>query len=205
MAQSVWDDDIIRKLQRFLRSGLTAEQIAARLGRGITKNAVIGKLHRLRKAEKHPQKVKQQKPRKEKRRDVKRHPAIVDDIRPPEGSPKRVHRKEVLDPGREVRRADRHVRGDDGKPGGNPEPASDAGLDAPNAGPERRSEDRGNVVLVGKPEENYPPTTLWGLRTKQCRFPRGDHPDYNFCTERQVDGSPYCLRHSVVCGVVKEH
>ena len=42
-----WTDDKIDKLQRLWGKGLTASQIAKKIGSGITRNAVIGKAHRL--------------------------------------------------------------------------------------------------------------------------------------------------------------
>lgn len=42
-----WTDDKINKLQKLWGKGLTASQIAEKLGDGITRNAVIGKAHRL--------------------------------------------------------------------------------------------------------------------------------------------------------------
>ena len=42
-----WTDDKIDKLQRLWGKGLTASQIAKEIGGGITRNAVIGKAHRL--------------------------------------------------------------------------------------------------------------------------------------------------------------
>lgn len=48
-----WTPDRIKRLEELWRAGLTASQIATRLG-GITRNAVIGKLHRLNLADKAP-------------------------------------------------------------------------------------------------------------------------------------------------------
>lgn len=41
-----WDDDRIEQLKKLWSDGLSASQIAAELG-GVTRNAVIGKVHRL--------------------------------------------------------------------------------------------------------------------------------------------------------------
>lgn len=47
MSQSaVWSDDRVTTLTTLWRDGLSASQIARRLG-GVTRNAVIGKVHRL--------------------------------------------------------------------------------------------------------------------------------------------------------------
>jgi GcrA cell cycle regulator len=43
----MWPDVRVEALKRAWREGLSASQIAARLGGGLTRSAVIGKLHRL--------------------------------------------------------------------------------------------------------------------------------------------------------------
>lgn len=42
-----WTDDRVQTLARLWGEGLSASQIAAALGGGVTRNAVIGKVHRL--------------------------------------------------------------------------------------------------------------------------------------------------------------
>ncbi len=42
-----WTDERIELLRRLWADGLSASQIAAQLGGGVTRNAVIGKVHRL--------------------------------------------------------------------------------------------------------------------------------------------------------------
>ena len=42
-----WTDDRVDHLRELWSKGLSASQIAARLGDGVTRNAVIGKAHRL--------------------------------------------------------------------------------------------------------------------------------------------------------------
>ncbi len=42
-----WTEDRIAKLKKFWTKGLSASQIAGELGEGVTRNAVIGKAHRL--------------------------------------------------------------------------------------------------------------------------------------------------------------
>lgn len=48
---TAWTDERIKELQRLDEEGLSAAQIAEKLG-GVTRNAIIGKLHRLRAEEK---------------------------------------------------------------------------------------------------------------------------------------------------------
>jgi GcrA cell cycle regulator len=42
-----WTDERVESLKKLWMDGLSASQIAAELGQGITRNAVIGKVHRL--------------------------------------------------------------------------------------------------------------------------------------------------------------
>ncbi len=42
-----WTDDRIDKLEKLWAKGLSASQIAGQIGDGVTRNAVIGKAHRL--------------------------------------------------------------------------------------------------------------------------------------------------------------
>ena len=42
-----WTDERVELLKKLWTEGLSASQIAGRLGNGVTRNAVIGKVHRL--------------------------------------------------------------------------------------------------------------------------------------------------------------
>ena len=42
-----WTEDRVESLKKLWADGLSASQIAAKLGMGVTRNAVIGKVHRL--------------------------------------------------------------------------------------------------------------------------------------------------------------
>lgn len=46
-AKLAWTDERVDLLKKLWGEGLSASQIAARLGPGVTRNAVIGKVHRL--------------------------------------------------------------------------------------------------------------------------------------------------------------
>ncbi len=46
-AKLFWTDERVEQLKKLWTEGLSASQIAARLGAGVTRNAVIGKVHRL--------------------------------------------------------------------------------------------------------------------------------------------------------------
>jgi GcrA cell cycle regulator len=57
-----WTDERVEFLRKLWSDGLSASQISAELGPGITRNAVIGKIHRLGLAER-AKKVSAQRPR----------------------------------------------------------------------------------------------------------------------------------------------
>ena len=42
-----WTDERVETLKKLWMEGLSASQIAGELGQGVTRNAVIGKVHRL--------------------------------------------------------------------------------------------------------------------------------------------------------------
>src|SRR5512136_1031948 len=42
-----WSDERVELLRKLWSDGLSAAQVAAELGAGVTRNAVIGKIHRL--------------------------------------------------------------------------------------------------------------------------------------------------------------
>ena len=46
--KSIWTDELVEQLLRLWEQGLSAKEIALKLGHGLTRNAVIGKIHRLR-------------------------------------------------------------------------------------------------------------------------------------------------------------
>jgi GcrA cell cycle regulator len=44
---NAWTEERVERLKKLWSDGLSASQIAAELGGGVTRNAVIGKVHRL--------------------------------------------------------------------------------------------------------------------------------------------------------------
>ena len=47
IGNSIWTDDVVAELKKLWGDGYTCSQIAAEMGRGLTRNAVIGKVTRL--------------------------------------------------------------------------------------------------------------------------------------------------------------
>jgi hypothetical protein len=40
--------------------------------------------------------------------------------------------------------------------------------------------------------------TLLQLRPTSCRWPNGSSPNITFCGDHQVEGSSYCLKHTLI-------
>ena len=204
-----WTDERIEQLRVMWEKGLTASQIAEELG-GVSRNAVIGKAHRLGlKARPSPVKA-------------------VDSARAPKAAP--AARPAAPAPVAVPPRAAVPVRAAPAVPAPRPAaaPASPAvaapSADAPLVIP--RS-DSPRIVSIGPggfirqgPGEQQPPippapprrlvpakpsagiagkTTLLDLNDRICRWPMGHpgEPDFHFCGHPVNPGFPYCVAH---CG-----
>jgi GcrA cell cycle regulator len=195
-----WTDERIAMLTKMWESGATASQIADELG-GVSRNAVIGKAHRLGlKSRPSPVKPNEEKAPPKKAAD----PAPAAKIKP----------KTPLKPAVAAPRS------------AQPAPAKPAG-DAPSQPLPDPRPDMPKIVSVGPggflrqgpgdqqaPIPPAPPrrlvpakpspemadkTSLLELNDRVCRWPMG-HPgeaDFHFCGEKVNPGFPYCVEH---CG-----
>jgi GcrA cell cycle regulator len=187
-----WTDERIDRLKTMWENGLTASQIAEDLG-GVSRNAVIGKAHRLG-LKSRPSPVKANDPdakpaAKPKvklvekpaaprpapaapvERSVSAAPAAPMQPRPQSDLPKIVS----IGPGGFLRQG----------PGDQQAPIPPA--------PPRR-------LVPAKPSpEIADKTSLLDLSEKVCRWPMGHpgEPDFHFCGEAVNPGFPYCVEH---CG-----
>ncbi|MFM7349258.1 MAG: GcrA family cell cycle regulator [Erythrobacter sp.] len=209
-----WTDERIATLRKMWEGGATASEIATELG-GVSRNAVIGKAHRLGlKARPSPVKANE---KKKPAAPVARKPAAAP-VRaavpePAEDAPERAEAPE-----RAPVRAAAPVTP-------RAEPAADGGSSAPAA--PTAQENLPKIVSVGPggflrqgpgdqqaPIPPAPPrrlvpakpspeiagkTTLLDLSDKVCRWPMGHpgEPDFHFCGEPVNPGFPYCVEH---CG-----
>ena len=185
-----WTDERIERLKKMWHDGATASQIADELG-GVSRNAVIGKAHRLG-LEQRPSPVK---PGEEKERKPAPAPA------PAAAKP----------------RADAPAaRG--GVPAQRPAPAQ-AGS-RPGTEMQYRSIGPGGFVRQGPGDQQAPippapprrlvpakpspevadKTSLLELNDRICKWPIGHpgEPDFHFCGQSANPGFPYCVEH---CGV----
>lgn len=193
-----WTDERIEKLTKMWEGGATASQIADELG-GVSRNAVIGKAHRLGlKARPSPVKANEKPAR----------PAPAKKARPAAETPAPEPRSEPPVVKAAVAPAPRAA-----EPPAPPaaKPASDQ--------PRIVSVGPGGFLRQGPGDQQQPippapprrlvpakpspeiadKTSLLDLNDRICRWPVGHpgEPDFHFCGEKVNPGFPYCVEH---CG-----
>jgi GcrA cell cycle regulator len=190
-----WTEERIERLKKMWHDGATASQIADELG-GVSRNAVIGKAHRLG-LEQRPSPVK---PGEEK--EVKKSAAAA----PPKAAAPKVEALAKAAP-----------------PAAAPSASAQPVQAAPQrSAPEMqyRSIGPGGFIRQGPGEQQAPippapprrlvpakpspevadKTSLLDLNDRICKWPMGHpgEPDFYFCGEPANPGFPYCVQH---CGV----
>jgi GcrA cell cycle regulator len=194
-----WTDERIERLKKMWHEGATASQIADELG-GVSRNAVIGKAHRLG-LEQRPSPVK---PGDEK--EVKKSapvapppkaaapkaetaaPAKAPSATPAPSDPHPAHRPS----GARISAHDLQYRSI-GPGGFVRQGPGDQQAPIPPAPPRR--------LVPAKPSpEVADKTSLLELNDRICKWPIGHpgEPDFYFCGEPANPGFPYCVEH---CGV----
>ena len=205
-----WTDERIETLRTLWENGLTASQIAETLG-GVSRNAVIGKAHRLGlKSRPSPVKANEDAPAPAPRaatprpaappppRDVPRmaepaEPRPAAPSRPPEpvaAAPREAAPTPAAAPAASVSNEPRMVS--IGPGGFIRQGPGDQQAPIPPAPPRRRVPAKPSPEIADK-------TSLLDLNDRICRWPMG-HPgeaDFHFCGEAVNPGYPYCVEH---CG-----
>lgn len=207
-----WTDERIDKLTRMWESGATASQIADELG-GVSRNAVIGKAHRLG-LKARPSPVKPNEKPEPVRVEAAPRPAP----RPPVAPEPRSQPPRVAAPAPAPQPAPPAPRPAPVAREAEPAPAADA---APAPAPQPRivSVGPGGFLRQGPGDQQAPippapprrlvparpspeiadKTSLLDLNDRICRWPMGHpgEPDFHFCGEKVNPGFPYCVEH---CG-----
>jgi GcrA cell cycle regulator len=188
-----WTEERIERLKKMWHDGATASQIADELG-GVSRNAVIGKAHRLgleqrpspvrpgeekeaRKAAPTAAAAKPAAPKAEAPHPAASEPAVAAPAQshpPRRSSPEMQYRS--IGPGGFIRQG----------PGDQQPPIPPA--------PPRR-------LVPAKPSpEVADKTSLLELNDRICKWPMGHpgEPDFHFCGNPANPGFPYCVQH---CGV----
>ena len=197
-----WNDERIATLTKMWESGATASQIADELG-GVSRNAVIGKAHRLG-LKSRPSPVKPNEPSEKgqaKKAEAAPRPAmrVKAKLPPPQ--------REAPAPSAAPSGAASDVPS---QPGPNPSPnmpkivsvgpggflrqgPGDQQAPIPPAPPRRLVPARPSPEIADK-------TSLLDLNDRVCRWPMGHpgEPDFHFCGQAANPGFPYCVQH---CGV----
>jgi GcrA cell cycle regulator len=196
-----WTDERIERLKTMWTQGSTASQIAEELG-GVSRNAVIGKAHRLG-LESRPSPVK---PGEEKEKKAKPAPAPK--------APKPSPAPKPAPAAAELRETIAEAR-----PSAAPiSPAQSKQVDATTI--QYRSVGPGGFIRQGPGDTQAPippapprrlvpakpsaevadKTSLLDLNDRVCRWPMGHpgEPDFHFCGQQANPGYPYCVEH---CGV----
>ncbi len=210
-----WTDERIATLKKMWEGGATASQIAEELG-GVSRNAVIGKAHRLGlKSRPSPVKASEKKaaapaPAAAKKPAAPRNPA---ETKP--AAPARTAAEEPMRPAAAPASAatTQDSAPDEDEAAVQPAPAPPADLPKivsvgpggflrqgpgdqqapiPPAPPRRLVPAKPSPEIAGK-------TSLLDLSDKVCRWPMGHpgEPDFHFCGEPVNPGFPYCVEH---CG-----
>jgi len=193
-----WTDERIDQLKTMWEKGMTASQIAEELG-GVSRNAVIGKAHRLG-LQSRPSPVKAtETPRKKVVAPVKKIVAAPvrqePEARPVAPSPAPVVARPAPVDGEEsaVVAAPPQPRIVSVGPGGFlRQGPGDQQAPIPPAPPRRLVPAKPSAEISGK-------TSLLDLTEKICKWPMGHpgEPDFHFCGDKVNPGFPYCVEH---CG-----
>jgi len=201
-----WTEERIGRLKAMWTEGATASQIADELG-GVSRNAVIGKAHRLG-LEARPSPVK---PGEEKDAPKKAAKAPA---------PKSAKPARAEEPAAAANAAD--VAPGDAPEGAGPDlpPVAPQRPQAPDSTLQYRSVGPGGFIRQGPGDTQAPippapprrlvpakpsaevadKTSLLDLNDRICRWPIGHpgEPDFHFCGQAANPGFPYCVQH---CGV----
>jgi GcrA cell cycle regulator len=211
-----WTDERIATLKKMWEGGSTASEIAAELG-GVSRNAVIGKAHRLGlKARPSPVKANDKKkpaaPAKKPAAAAPAPRAAEPRAEPAERSSAPAEPAERPAPRAAAQPPRAEAAGDSAIPS-QPIPGPSADLPKivsvgpggflrqgpgdqqapiPPAPPRRLVPAKPSAEIAGK-------TTLLDLSDKVCRWPMGHpgEPDFHFCGQPVNPGFPYCVEH---CG-----
>ncbi|MCV2893519.1 GcrA family cell cycle regulator [Lentibacter sp. XHP0401] len=181
-----WTDDRVEVLKKMWGEGQSASQIAKELG-GVTRNAVIGKVHRLglsnrtttgaAKTDAKPSTAAPKKPSKPKAAPAAKKPKVAETAPVEASSEPEVEPKPI--PKSAARRAI--------IPAGQPLPPQ----------PSNNEISAEALAKVSEVEKKAKRLTLMELTERTCKWPVGDPAtdDFWFCGLPTQSGKPYCEAH----------
>ena len=192
-----WTDERIEQLTKMWEGGSTASQIAEKLG-GVSRNAVIGKAHRLGlKARPSPVKPNEKpEPAPRAAKPVPEAPRAAPSAAPRAAAPAPVPSQAAtpsipLNPGQAPTKPQQRIVSV-GPGGFLRQGPGDQQAPIPPAPPRRLVPAKPSAEMAAK-------ISLLELNDRICRWPMG-HPgeaDFHFCGEKVNPGFPYCVAH---CG-----
>lgn len=212
-----WTDERIEKLKSLWGQGLTASQIADDLG-GVSRNAVIGKAHRLG-LESRPSPVRAGESVDAAAKSAPSAPAAATPViaeRDDPAAPPAPPPPPVAEPMRAPAPAPRPAPVAAASVAGAPAPAAPAVPDGPvyrSIGPggfQRQQPGEQQAPIPPAPPRRLVPakpsaeiagkTSLLELNDRICKWPLGHpgEPDFHFCGTAVNPGFPYCVAH---CGL----
>ena len=187
-----WTDERIERLKKMWHDGATASQIADELG-GVSRNAVIGKAHRLG-LEQRPSPVKPGEEKEAKKAASVAPPVAAAKPEPKAEAPEAQSAAPAAPAHRGRQLTPQELQYRSIGPGGFVRQGpGDQQAPIPPAPPRR--------LVPAKPSpEVADKTGLLDLNDRICKWPMGHpgEPDFHFCGEPANPGFPYCVNH---CGV----
>jgi len=188
-----WTEERIERLKKMWADGATASQIADELG-GVSRNAVIGKAHRLG-LEQRPSPVKPGEEKEKKPAPAPAAPRAVPHADAAVSRPATAPAPATTVPGAPAQpsRAEMMQYRSVGPGGFIRQGPGEQQAPIPPAPPRR--------LVPAKPSpEVADKTSLLDLNDRICKWPIGHpgEPDFHFCGEPANPGFPYCVQH---CGV----
>jgi GcrA cell cycle regulator len=200
-----WTEERIATLTKMWEGGSTASQIADELG-GVSRNAVIGKAHRLG-LKSRPSPVKANEAKEAGKKEPAGAPAAKAKPKPKAPSPSPAPARPAASPAPAP--AAKPAGDTQSQPMPDPRPGmpkivsvgpggflrqgpGDQQAPIPPAPPRRLVPARPSPEIADK-------TSLLDLNDRVCRWPMGHpgEPDFHFCGEKVNPGFPYCVEH---CG-----
>jgi GcrA cell cycle regulator len=188
-----WTEERIERLKKMWHDGATASQIADELG-GVSRNAVIGKAHRLG-LEQRPSPVKPGEEKEKKPAPAPAAPRAMPHADAAVSRPATAPAPATTVPGAPAQpsRAEMMQYRSVGPGGFIRQGPGEQQAPIPPAPPRR--------LVPAKPSpEVADKTSLLDLNDRICKWPIGHpgEPDFHFCGEPANPGFPYCVQH---CGV----
>lgn len=204
-----WTDERVETLKRMWAEGQSASQIAKELG-GVTRNAVIGKVHRLGLSNRNEDEAKAAEPAPEAKPEPKPAPKPEAKAEKPKAEKPKAEKPKAEKP---------KVKPE---PAPQPQPAAQPAAEAkPDPAPAPAFNPRRNIVPAGQPlppqpsaneipeetlasarevEKRARKLSLMELTERTCKWPIGDPATekFWFCGLPAVPGKPYCETHVAV-------